>query len=141
MAEGLKLPRTTIEKCSVRGWTMETLTDAWTISTQRHAGGTIFSAARAHNGITYIHDVGGRITGYSVESDCDCEVIQLGSVEKRCTRATVEAQHARAIKELDRIEKAREYAAIDAAESAADLAEYKRQGALDRDGKPIHLPA
>ena len=30
-------------------------------------------------------------------------------------------------------------AAIDAAERKADLAEYQRQGALDRDGKPIHL--
>ena len=29
--------------------------------------------------------------------------------------------------------------AIDAAEAKADLAEYQRQGALDRDGKPIHL--
>ena len=32
-----------------------------------------------------------------------------------------------------------ELAAIDAAERKADLAEYQRQGALDRDGKPIHL--
>jgi len=32
-----------------------------------------------------------------------------------------------------------EMAAIDAAEAAADRAEYQRQGALDRDGKPIHL--
>jgi hypothetical protein len=32
-----------------------------------------------------------------------------------------------------------EMAAIDAAEATADLAEYQRQGALDRDGKPIHL--
>ena len=32
-----------------------------------------------------------------------------------------------------------EMAAIDAAEAAAGRAEYQRQGALDRDGKPIHL--
>ncbi len=32
-----------------------------------------------------------------------------------------------------------EFDAIDAAEAKADLAEYQRQGALDRDGKPIHL--
>ena len=32
-----------------------------------------------------------------------------------------------------------EMAAIDAAEAAADRAKYQRQGALDRDGKPIHL--
>ena len=32
-----------------------------------------------------------------------------------------------------------EFDAIDEAEAKADLAEYQRQGALDRDGKPIHL--
>ena len=140
MAEGLKLPRTIIEK-RTHGWCMETLTDGWTIGTRRMPGGTIHSAARAHNGITYTHDADGKVTGYCIESDFDSEVIQLGSVQKRCTRPVIVAQHAAALKELKRIEKAREYAAIDAAEAAADLAEYKRQGALDRDGKPIHLPA
>ena len=138
---GLKLPRTTIEKCSVRGWKMETLTDAWTISTQRHAGGTIFSAARAHNGIELLRHPNGAVNGYNVNSDCDCEVLQLVSVKKRCTRFTIERQHAEARTELDRIVKQRERVAIDTAEALADRAEYERQGATDRDGKPIHLPA
>jgi chorismate mutase len=76
-----------------------------------------------------------------VSSDCDSEVIQLISERKRCTRPAVEAQHADALKELERIEKERELAGIDRAEAAADRAEYERQGAIDRDGKPIHLPA
>jgi len=126
---GLKLPRTTIEKCSVRGWKMETLTDAWTISTYRIAGGTIHSAARAHNGITYTHGVGGKITGYCVESDCDCEVIQLGKEKARCTRSTIERKHAEARTELDRIMHQREQAGIDRAEAAAERAESRRQGA------------
>ena len=137
----IKLPRTTIEKCSVRGWKMETLTDAWTISTHRHAGGTIFSAARAHNGIELQRDDDGAVNGYNVNSDCDCEVIQLVSVKARCTRSTIERQHAEAWCKLKSIMHQREQSGIDRAEAAADRAEYERQGAIDRDGKPIHLPA
>ena len=138
---GLKLPRTRTEKCSVRGWKMETLTDAWTMGTMRHAGGTIHSAARAHNGIELTRDDAGAVTGFNIESDCDCEVIQLISVKARCTRSTVERQHAEAWCKLKRILHEREQAAIDHAEATADRAEYERQGAIDRDGKPIHLPA
>ena len=138
---GLKLPRTTIEKCSVRGWKMETLTDAWTISTQRHAGGTIFSAARAHNGIELLRHPNGAVNGYNVNSDCDCEVLQLVSVKKRCTRFTIERQHADAWCKFKSIMHEREQAGIDRAEATAERAEYERQGASDRDGKPIHLPA
>jgi len=138
---GLKLPRTTIKKCPSFSWKMETLSDAWTVGTQRHAGGTIHSAARAHNGIELLRDDAGAVNGYNVQSDCDCEVIQLGSVKARCTRSTVERQHAEAWCKLKRILHEREQAAIDHAEATADRAEYERQGAIDRDGKPIHLPA
>ena len=52
------------------------------------------------------------------------------------TRPTWE-QFKRGLKvKRDRVD---ELNAIDAAERKADLAEYQRQGALDRDGKPIHL--
>ena len=52
------------------------------------------------------------------------------------TRPTWE-QFKRGLKvKRDRVD---ELNAIDAAETKADLAEYQRQGALDRDGKPIHL--
>jgi len=124
----LKLPRTTIEK-RTQGWCMETLTDAWTISTRRMPGGWITSAARAHNGIELMRDDAGAVNGYNVQSDCDCEVIQLGNVKARCTRSTIERKHAEAWCKLKSIMHQREQAGIDRAEAAAERAECRRQGA------------